>query len=317
MAEELLRLSCASCAGIFEYEHRFGRLRKFCEPCREPRPPKPATYKPCATCGVQVRALANRRHCESCSGAGKNSYGCPHPKTLFATTGRERKLCEVCRGPLEKKPRQPYTPKVVIEAQCVQCGSVFSKNAAKKTKFCSDRCRTSASTARLAKIGADAKGVRTVECGFCKSAFEVGYGDLRWRYCTYKCKRSAQYAKGTGSTHRRRAKAAGVEFEYFDKRAVFERDGWRCQLCGVATTRPRGREKPTDAQLDHVIPFAAGGAHTLENAQCACRACNAKKLDGPPAGQMGLFASLVNEDIRSRRRPKPITEPALVAGSAF
>ena len=56
------------------------------------------------------------------------------------------------------------------------------------------------------------------------------------------------------------------------RRAVFARDGHRCQYCG------RGAEN-----LDHVVPRSRGGPHTWDNVVASCRACNARKEDRLPS----------------------------------
>lgn len=53
-----------------------------------------------------------------------------------------------------------------------------------------------------------------------------------------------------------------------NRRAVFARDGGRCQYCGGVAE-----------SIDHVVPRAKGGAHTWENVVAACRACNTAKRD--------------------------------------
>lgn len=77
--------------------------------------------------------------------------------------------------------------------------------------------------------------------------------------------------------------------------AVFERDGWRCYICGVATPRQlRGSNDPYAPELEHVVSLTDGGTHTWANVACACRRCNSAKgaasyhgyevnLDGPQA----------------------------------
>jgi 5-methylcytosine-specific restriction endonuclease McrA len=78
-----------------------------------------------------------------------------------------------------------------------------------------------------------------------------------------------------------RAKKAGVEFERFDPFEIFERDGWRCYLCGEPTPPElRGTKNPRAPELEHLVPIAKGGLHTRENTACACRACNWKKGTG-------------------------------------
>lgn len=53
-----------------------------------------------------------------------------------------------------------------------------------------------------------------------------------------------------------------------NRRAVFARDGGRCQYCGAAAE-----------SIDHVVPRAKGGPHTWENVVAACRPCNTAKRD--------------------------------------
>lgn len=52
------------------------------------------------------------------------------------------------------------------------------------------------------------------------------------------------------------------------RRAVFLRDGGRCQYCGTRAE-----------SIDHVVPRSRGGGHTWENVVAACRRCNATKRD--------------------------------------
>lgn len=68
------------------------------------------------------------------------------------------------------------------------------------------------------------------------------------------------------------------------RRAVFLRDGHRCQYC----------DRPAE-NLDHVIPRSRGGTHTWENVVASCRSCNARK-ENRLAHEVGL---------RLRRFPGP------------
>ena len=52
------------------------------------------------------------------------------------------------------------------------------------------------------------------------------------------------------------------------RRAVFARDGHRCQYCGASAEN-----------IDHVIPRSRGGEHVWENVVASCRPCNAAKED--------------------------------------
>ena len=52
------------------------------------------------------------------------------------------------------------------------------------------------------------------------------------------------------------------------RRAVFARDGHRCQYCNRAAEN-----------IDHVVPRSRGGRHEWDNVVASCRACNARKED--------------------------------------
>jgi 5-methylcytosine-specific restriction endonuclease McrA len=53
-----------------------------------------------------------------------------------------------------------------------------------------------------------------------------------------------------------------------NRRAVFARDGHRCQYCGAQAEN-----------IDHIVPRSKGGLHSWENVVAACRRCNARKRD--------------------------------------
>ena len=50
--------------------------------------------------------------------------------------------------------------------------------------------------------------------------------------------------------------------------AVFERDDYRCQYCGIVAASP---------ECDHVIPISRGGTNEMSNLATACRKCNRSK----------------------------------------
>src|SRR6185369_6572415 len=62
---------------------------------------------------------------------------------------------------------------------------------------------------------------------------------------------------------RRRALKKGAhKTEPVLRRKVFDRDGWRCHLCGQPTNKSAVVPHPKAPTLDHVIPLSAGGDHT-------------------------------------------------------
>lgn len=112
---------------------------------------------------------------------------------------------------------------------------------------------------------------------------------LAMKTCSPECSdinaRRMRVAKEKVRKHRKR----GVEAQPVDAFRVFDRDAWRCQLCGLKTDRTkRGTAHPKAPELDHILPLAVGGTHSYANTQCCCRKCNNAKR-ARPVGQMRLF----------------------------
>lgn len=57
------------------------------------------------------------------------------------------------------------------------------------------------------------------------------------------------------------------------RRAIFYRDGFRCQYCGKSTG---------DLTLDHILPRSRNGQHTWGNVVSACIPCNHRKAGRTP-----------------------------------
>lgn len=76
---------------------------------------------------------------------------------------------------------------------------------------------------------------------------------------------------------KRRARE-GISAIPVDPIAILDRDGWRCQLCGIKTPKSkRGGLHDNSPEVDHIISLADGGDHAPYNLQCACRKCNISK----------------------------------------
>lgn len=160
---------------------------------------------------------------------------------------------------------------------CDQCGRCVSLRA----KYCSacspwvqpNRCR---------------------DCGV-----EVSKGAQRCEPCRKKAVAASKAKAKANPAYRVRKRAAkaarralerAAEADRFDPFEVFERDGWRCHMCGCSTPkRYRGTYRPNAPELDHIVPLAKGGQHTKVNTACSCRACNGAKSDRI-LGQPSLFS---------------------------
>lgn len=76
---------------------------------------------------------------------------------------------------------------------------------------------------------------------------------------------------------RRRAIATDADAEAIDSIELFERDGWRCGICGHPIPPDLRWPAPFSASIDHILPLAKGGRHTLDNVQAAHLICNISK----------------------------------------
>lgn len=63
---------------------------------------------------------------------------------------------------------------------------------------------------------------------------------------------------------------------------------------------------PLAAQVDHIVPVARGGQHTIDNMQPVCRACNRRKADRMP-GDTTTTATATSRTTTTTCPPGPCT----------
>jgi 5-methylcytosine-specific restriction endonuclease McrA len=76
------------------------------------------------------------------------------------------------------------------------------------------------------------------------------------------------------NAYKRKCIRFGVAYEDLNKFEIFERDGYRCYLCGTTVVIHIEDGHPNKATIDHVIPLSKGGGHTEENVKTCCFECN-------------------------------------------
>ncbi len=62
----------------------------------------------------------------------------------------------------------------------------------------------------------------------------------------------------------------------FRKSALYMRDGWECQYCGIDLNKSL-------ATIDHVLPRSRGGETSWKNCVASCKYCNRKKSNKTPS----------------------------------
>lgn len=186
---------------------------------------------------------------------------------------------------------------------CSHCGVAFCAEPDSKGLYCSRECHRAHAKAhpryssyrerrRQERIRyVERRGTRCTscstpflgegECSTCRrrlpepfSSQCVGCGQQltgrRRKYCTVQCGKETN-RRIRRSLHR----VAGRAGERIDPIAVFERDRWRCHLCGKKTLKTkRGSVHSLAPEMDHIVPLSKGGLHVLSNVACSCRACN-------------------------------------------
>lgn len=153
--------------------------------------------------------------------------------------------------------------------QCQHCGCSFTYShygaAGRPRKHCSPECRTAWRDSRP----------ETKEA-------QRAYRERAKGTDKYLARRRVEKAKY------RRHRRERIKGESIDPITVFERDRWKCQLCGCRVVRSIGDNRDSEATLDHIVSIASGGAHAWANVQTACRRCNYLK-GASNRGQIRLF----------------------------
>lgn len=79
---------------------------------------------------------------------------------------------------------------------------------------------------------------------------------------------------------RRRARKAAVGVEKFNRAEVFDRDRWKCGICGKKIDRKLSYPDPMSVSLDHIVPISQGGDHSRANTRASNLACNIRRNVG-------------------------------------
>jgi hypothetical protein len=102
-----------------------------------------------------------------------------------------------------------------------------------------------------------------------------------------------QTPKGQAGEDRRHTHRRAIEHDAFiedvDRQVVFERDGWRCQICRKKVNPTLKHPHPMSASLDHIVPLARGGTHEPKNVQLAHLGCNLSKNIRAVGCQLRVF----------------------------
>ena len=287
---------------------------------------QPNGYK-CLSCNINLFGQ-RRKWCDTdCQKAGPFH----NPKTCGychkELPPKARKWCShECNARATNKTGKLAHELAPTKLACICCGvAIPNSSPSEAQRFCSYKCRgktrslISKESIALQKI-ADAwkqkhaslvqgikaeRTLRVFTCLTCNAQRIEGKGYWK-KYCSDKCKPKPKPCKPNKNleSYKRHKKAWRLRRKALERGAtvsqkfhpfeVFDRDGWKCQICGIKTPKElRGSYKPNAPELDHIIPISKGGQHTMTNSQTSCRSCNGAKSNKDSRGQMGLFTALL------------------------
>lgn len=267
-----------------------------------------------------VRERSSGKVEKACACCGKVMF-------LIPSVAKKRSACSMSCASLLKARAKGYShrTKHIVCAFCASEVTVTAWKNQERVRFCSVKCRAllsskvayernalrriadrirakpqSAVRREILALRRIARSVR--EQGRCRHCDSLYVRKQRFqRYCSSACRGAAsastderyksselcRAARRRGKS-KRRAVIRGCAHESIDPIKVFERDKWRCHLCGVKTPRSlRGTTDDRAPELEHIVSLADGGSHTWGNVACSCRKCNISK-GSASFGQLGL-----------------------------
>ena len=289
---------CARCGAEFAVQiGRTGSSRKYCsDECRRLMPNAlRKKHKPrgkCLQCGASLEGksagnLYCSAECQHQSMRRTETHICQQCGVTFVPKARDRgTFCSrECSFAYIRQNAQGRAarPRELV-GQCEFCGepaiSVLSKTCH------SDECQRLRSLKHYIARHPQRTPGSTYVCRECGKEWVSEYGDKRRFFCSFKCsqrwlRREDKYKQMRADAKRRRRarKYGNGPVDQINALAVYERDGWRCGICGKKVNRKLKHPHPLSVSLDHIVALAKGGTHTIENVQCSHLICNSYKRD--------------------------------------
>lgn len=269
------------CSDHCRHKHRWEKVAKELRPAQV-----------CQRCGGQFTGH-KRTYCSPACRVAKDIH-CRNCGKLFIGRQNQRSCSAECNLALRVKAHTKSN-----HTDCQWCGRRFKPRQSQYSTFCSRECSKGMSIGsatvrelvlrfkkRVASRVANRK-MAVAQCRNCSNPSHMLSGESVCDPCKRISRRAIariHYVRSCGGTvgkHRHRARAHGVSYTPIRRLEVFNRDKWRCQLCGKRCDKTWTPGNPNAPELDHIIPLSKGGDHAWHNVQCACSECNGRKGDRP------------------------------------
>lgn len=297
MAERTTRL-CRDCPGEIVIQPGSGPKPSRCDPCRKKRRADVARGRDAERYRAQRAALLAERAtnpptwvCVGCAQVFlRLNKGGPSPKRC-EPCGRRRNLDELAK--LRRAQTDARRPKSFRCQDCLRSRPVRRRHGP-VPRTCHGCQMERKRLASRAEYAAKVSPVRmTLTCPGCDQEVPLarkGYSRRRCDPCAatrqrahsaawIKARPEVRRAKNRENRRRRRLARRAIGAEKFADREIYERDGWKCGLCGDPVDRLLKSPDLMSPSLDHIIPLNRGGPHTRKNTRCAHFVCNSRKTD--------------------------------------
>lgn len=226
----------------------------------------------CDGCGAEYVGGPTKRFCSrQCwpprAKARRLCKGCP--ADITGTHPKRRWCSETCRVQSYKQP-----PPEPVMLNCQWCYQEFPPGRKSKRSYCSLYCGSAAN--------AHIRTWRTPDrcyLGVCIDCRMLHGRPPYLARCCYECQairdaRRRDYAQGRRSDRYRR----GEKIHWMD---LLARDGPTCHLCSESVDPDLRSPHPRSGTVDHLVPIALGGSHSLDNVRLAHRSCNISRGTKP------------------------------------
>ena len=187
----------------------------------------------------------------------------------------------------------PNSVKHIKRLTCLQCGSTISQGFG-RTEFCSYKCvnrwNNKQSDERVCIIcGKEFQWTNNSKTCSDECGEEHAYQSKKqWNDEQRETNPNYQRLRA-GAQRRRRSLILNTQVEQFKDIDIYERDGWKCGLCGKSVNQKLKYPDKKSATIDHIIPLSVGGTHEARNIQLAHLQCNRCKGNRPANDQLILF----------------------------
>lgn len=190
-----------------------------------------------------------------------------------------------------------------VYKDCVVCQARFYvRQSQSDRQCCSKACADKSRVGKTKPPKPDAIKYMVRICPTCGK--EYTNSQTSNTYCSFKCssdarkgvpkkdpelKKEVRRASNARHNHIKKARRIGNGVESFNAIDIYERDKWKCHLCGKKINKSLKWPDPMSASLDHVVPSSLGGPHYKSNVKAAHLRCNVKKHVRSMNEQLEMF----------------------------